>query len=68
MSDAAANNDAATAPEPEAEPEPEPESPVMDSFDMHLLTVKECFVYAVPRLATATGYRAEDWGLAHPVS
>lgn len=24
-------------------------------------------MYAIPRLATATGYRAEDWGLAHPL-
>jgi hypothetical protein len=39
----------------------------MDAMELRLLTLKECFVYAVPRLATAAGYRAEDWGLAHPL-
>lgn len=40
---------------------------VMEAMELHLLTIKECFVYAVPRLATATGYRADDWGLANPL-
>jgi hypothetical protein len=67
-SDAAST--AATA-EPNTAPaqpkEEEGEEAVTDAMDIHLLTLKECFVYAVPRLATATGYRAEDWGLAHPL-
>jgi hypothetical protein len=36
-------------------------------MELRLLHIKECFVYAVPRLATATGYRADDWGLANPL-
>lgn len=47
--------------------EAEAEEAVVEAMELHLLTIKECFVYAVPRLATATGYRAEDWGLAHPL-
>jgi hypothetical protein len=32
-----------------------------------LLTIKECFVYKVPPLRTASGHRAEDWNLATPL-
>lgn len=32
-----------------------------------LLTVKECFVYRVPPLKTASGHRAEEWGLETPL-
>eukprot|EP01041_Mallomonas_annulata_P009249 gene9249-19199_t len=47
----------------------------MDDFDDHsvtnfeqtLLTVQECFVYKVPPLRTASGHRAEDWGLDKPI-
>jgi hypothetical protein len=31
------------------------------------LTIKECFVYKVPPLRTASGHRAEDWNLASPI-
>lgn len=32
-----------------------------------VLTIGECFVYKVPPLRTASGHRAEDWGLASPL-
>lgn len=32
-----------------------------------LMSHGECFVYKVPPLATASGYRANDWNLAAPV-
>ena len=32
-----------------------------------LMTHDECFVYKVPPLATASGYKANDWNLASPV-
>lgn len=32
-----------------------------------LLTLSEVFVYKVPPLRTASGHRAEDWGLATPL-
>jgi adaptin ear-binding coat-associated protein 1/2 len=32
-----------------------------------LMTQDECFVYKVPPLATASGYRANDWNLANPL-
>jgi len=32
-----------------------------------VLNVSECFVYKVPPLRTASGHRAEDWGLANPL-
>lgn len=41
--------------------EPEP------VFEQTILTVSECFVYKVPPLRTASGHRAEDWGLDKPV-
>lgn len=31
------------------------------------LIIKECFVYKVPPLRTASGHRAEDWNLANPI-
>jgi hypothetical protein len=31
------------------------------------LSVNECFVYKVPPMKTASGHRAEDWGLADPL-
>ncbi len=62
----AAETEATAAPAAEAEAS-DAEEAVMDAMELRLLTLKECFVYAVPRLATATGYRAEDWGLAHPL-
>ena len=31
------------------------------------LTIRECFVYKVPPLRSASGHRAEDWNLASPV-
>ena len=33
-----------------------------------LMSQSECFVYKVPPLATASGYRANDWDLANPLS
>jgi len=32
-----------------------------------VLSIKECFVYKVPPLRTASGHRAEDWGLDSPI-
>ncbi|CAN0084952.1 unnamed protein product, partial [Phaeothamnion confervicola] len=32
-----------------------------------LLFIKECFVYRVPPLRSASGHRAEDWKLADPL-
>jgi hypothetical protein len=32
-----------------------------------LMSQDECFVYKVPPLATASGYRANDWNLASPL-
>lgn len=32
-----------------------------------LMTQDECFVYKVPPLVTASGYRANDWNLAQPL-
>ncbi|KAG7348954.1 DUF1681 domain containing protein [Nitzschia inconspicua] len=32
-----------------------------------LMTHDECFVYKVPPLATASGYRANEWNLAQPL-
>lgn len=32
-----------------------------------LMSHSECFVYKVPPLATASGYRANDWNLASPL-
>ena len=32
-----------------------------------LMSHDECFVYKVPPLATASGYRANDWNLAEPI-
>lgn len=37
------------------------------SVEICLLTINECFVYKVPPLRTASGHRAEDWDLAHPI-
>lgn len=37
------------------------------TVELCLLTIKECFVYKVPPLRTASGHRAEDWGLANPL-
>lgn len=31
------------------------------------MTHDECFVYKVPPLATASGYKANDWNLANPI-
>ena len=36
-------------------------------FERTVLTVTETFVYKVPPLRTASGHRAEDWGLANPL-
>ncbi len=35
--------------------------------DIAILSVKECFVYKVPPLSTASGHRAEDWQLDKPL-
>lgn len=43
----------------------EPDSP--SAYEQHLLCINECFVYKVPPLRTASGHRAEDWGLAAPL-
>ena len=37
------------------------------AVEICLLTIDECFVYKVPPLRTASGHRAEDWGLANPL-
>ena len=36
-------------------------------YEQVLLNINECFVYKVPPLRTASGHRAEDWGLATPL-
>lgn len=36
-------------------------------FEQIVLNVSECFVYKVPALRSASGHRAEDWGLANPL-
>ena len=38
-----------------------------DEIERKLLSVNEAFVYKVPPLRTASGHRAEDWGLANPL-
>jgi hypothetical protein len=35
--------------------------------EMLVLTIKECFVYKVPPLKSASGHRAEEWGLDNPI-
>jgi hypothetical protein len=37
------------------------------AIEMHVLTIKECFIYKVPPLKSASGHRAEDWGLDKPL-
>mmetsp|Transcript_13087 Transcript_13087/g.19605 ORF Transcript_13087/g.19605 Transcript_13087/m.19605 type:complete len:289 (+) Transcript_13087:121-987(+) len=37
-------------------------------IEQTLLTVEETFVYKVPPMPTSTGFRAEDWNLAKPIS
>ena len=36
-------------------------------IERRVLSVSECFVYKVPPLRTASGHRAEEWGLADPL-
>ncbi|RYH17875.1 DUF1681 domain-containing protein [archaeon] len=45
----------------------EEESPASSTVDMHVISLSECFVYKVPPLRSASGHRAEDWGLEHPL-
>ena len=35
--------------------------------EQNLLSIGECFIYKVPPLRTASGHRAEEWGLASPL-
>lgn len=49
---------------PSSDPEPDPPLPVVEQQRLHL---REVFVYAVPRLATTKGYRAEDLNLPNPL-
>jgi len=51
-------------PPPSSDPTPDPPLPVVEQQRLHL---REVFVYAVPRLATAKGYRAEDLNLPDPI-
>ena len=37
------------------------------AIEQRVLSVNEVFVYKVPPLRTASGHRAEDWGLADPL-
>lgn len=37
------------------------------AVEIHVLTVKECFIYKVPPLKSASGHRAEEWGLDKPL-
>ena len=37
------------------------------SIEQRVLSLNEVFVYKVPPLRTASGHRAEDWGLANPL-
>lgn len=41
------------------------EAPI--EFEQTILQIKEVFVYKVPPLRSASGHRAEEWGLANPV-
>lgn len=43
------------------------ESSDASSVEICTLTIKECFVYKVPPLRTASGHRAEEWDLAKPL-
>lgn len=43
------------------------DSPASSTLDMHVISLPECFVYKVPPLRSASGHRAEDWGLEHPL-
>jgi hypothetical protein len=43
------------------------ESSEESAVELCILTIKECFVYKVPPLRTASGHRAEDWNLANPL-
>lgn len=38
-----------------------------NSIEQKVLQAKECFVYKVPPLKSASGHRAEDWNLATPL-
>ena len=37
------------------------------TFEMLLLTLSEVFVYKVPPMKSASGHRAEEWGLGKPM-
>lgn len=37
------------------------------AIDLLVLTIPEIFIYKVPPLRSASGHRAEDWGLANPL-
>ncbi len=39
----------------------------VQAIEQRCLSVNEVFVYKVPPLRTASGHRAEDWGLANPL-
>ena len=43
------------------------ESSAEPTFESIVLNVSECFVYKVPPLKTASGHRAEEWGLDNPL-
>jgi hypothetical protein len=36
-------------------------------FEQRLLTLSEVFIYKVPPLRSASGHRAEEWGLDNPL-
>ena len=40
---------------------------IAEFTDQTLLRLDEVFIYRVPPLATANGYRADEWGLANPL-
>ncbi|CAM9806718.1 unnamed protein product, partial [Ectocarpus fasciculatus] len=42
-------------------------SPTAAPIELSLLSIKECFIFKVPPLKSASGHRAEDWGIDKPL-
>lgn len=61
--------EAQASPPPTEQPSPSSLSPTEPSSLLRqtLMTVEECFLYKVPPLVTASGYRANDWNLGAPL-
>jgi hypothetical protein len=46
---------------------PDPAPAMTTAVEILLLTITETFVYKVPPLKSASGHRAEEWGLDNPL-